>query len=948
MTDRNADRDILARMDTFHDFNDISDRTLILKAMNDCTYLKDEYFSQLNDPLLNKLLNNDAPDVNNDDDVISSKFEKINPGTDDVLYILSEGEILKINLSKVLIPTKNKRKREDLKYVMYNDKQITIDKQYEYLKINGGWMLKQKHESAPSPEHFMIPTINGFFVEDLVLYFYDRENQIFESTVVGDLEYVKGVWKRTVTFGTNTKDLSHDMIDVDDGDFFTNKLNAYDYNHYAEVYLNTYTPERNTHDNHNALWDTNKWKTMIKPHDILCLLWDFETENLKFIAKNSEIVNTENVNYWLQMHDVVVVDCDYGSYKVDHTDNSSSIQVVFFFPEVKRDNFQVVQLHDNLYKKIYSTGWSFIENKTVATTATDINIGTSNGNTSVIIKTIVGNVQKTTNWDKQKIDMDFTGTREIKINDELLIYQRDKNKKMIKNKVKVTELDNIKFDGHAYDFKDGKNQIYCFLVSQPFKNINNKSSKIVAKYHDNNNSDESNDNPIINGGWVNLTLNQDFGDVINSSNIQNQKYTIVKQELQGFESKCILYFESRLNYIGYQLSNKRDNETSWNTVFLNGTVKCPNISSSISSITLPNPKMKRSTGEKENKECDINEKYRNVMDHLIEAFFSHGKTQLNGEIKGFKTLFYLVDTGDLKYSNRFLNIWSIVNEWDSSNDSQSKHFSIKDKSGFPFFPNETDEMKYIFHKFNSNKVSITKNGDNVMYNCGEIKGPSFAQKNSLRDTKGEIGHIYTTIEGLRSCITGETISALDKLTNKAPYAIDIKRSGDALQVIRAKSLNESVNSDGSMVVFVTIDKLAFLHARILKTPAILINSGQNMITMFSPYIQQPDVVGGDTQSSIQDEYSVESSMFNRIINNKPCDKVNMLYKLYLSYKWNNISDVNRLCRGLICFLRKIFPNAFGLLTDYKNLKHIFMTLKKESRRGNEQQRTILYEIIDMY
>ena len=141
-------RNILARMDTFHDFDDLNYRSTIINAMNDCENLKDDYFDINNnnnktflttetEKMLNTLLKHDIMEEVGPSEKVASKYEDHirNPKKDFTVYILEYKSTNNQNPQIITIKknSKNNRtKKEDL------DLLKQLEKQYEGANIHNG------------------------------------------------------------------------------------------------------------------------------------------------------------------------------------------------------------------------------------------------------------------------------------------------------------------------------------------------------------------------------------------------------------------------------------------------------------------------------------------------------------------------------------------------------------------------------------------------------------------------------------------------------------------------------------------------------------------------------------------------------------------------------------------------------------------------------------------
>ena len=106
-----------------------------------------------------------------------------------------------------------------------------------------------------------------------------------------------------------------------------------------------------------------------------------------------------------------------------------------------------------------------------------------------------------------------------------------------------------------------------------------------------------------------------------------------------------------------------------------------------------------------------------------------------------------------------------------------------------------------------------------------------------------INDVPRSVPDIAACIRGQ--KGLDKcrLIDKKEVLLDLKRSGDALQALMVQHL--SSRQPGSFYLFVTLDHLAFLKARIAGVPAMftsLTTIGEDnakVMTLFNPGLDVP-------------------------------------------------------------------------------------------------------------
>ena len=1005
-------RNILARMDTFHDFDDLNYRSTIINAMNDCENLKDDYFDINNnnnktflttetEKMLNTLLKHDIMEEVGPSEKVASKYEDHirNPKKDFTVYILEYKSTNNQNPQIITIKknSKNNRtKKEDL------DLLKQLEKQYEGANIHNGWIIS--NTEIKDVLCFTTPNYSEFFLNNSSNVFKIANQDLTKGRLDTDLTITEdGVWTRTIIWDDNSTIIAT-HIDFEDKKltkkhalYFFENSGAHK-NYFETIWKKEFTNQPGQIPN-DRRWEQDEWKQIIKKNDNILMFWDCDNDVNNY-KQYHEIKN--NKHFWLQMYDVVIVDCDYGSYSLN-PDSSSYIKIIGYFQ--KSGQFEELQLDDSLFKKVYNTGWNFatkstiidsysyeskkeikIPNHSYRNSCWDLGKNDFN-NTELQIGNSDELIISTVKVDSIKVTINKTQQEDVQVDQYMSTKQDDV---FVSHPYKIFEYSIIEYSKFIDSDKDEKNDeeenddeeekpskptptsvcntackqiiqtdLQYILFLQP------DTIKIVAKFHNNNNSDENNDNPNMNGGWINMTLNQEFNNVIRGNgSLDNYKFKVIEHKAKTFESRCEEFFEYYYKgKIGYNVANLRDHNISRNTIMMSGMVKTPSQSSKISSITIPQESLFRSKTIK----CN-DEKCRNIMDHVIELFFNFGNTNniYHSKDSIFKPIYYLVDTGDPKISNRFYNIWSVVNEWDSSNDSSSKYFALTDPYGtFPIkgSKEEEDDLKYVFHKFIEPSINKEQK-DGVINFSFKKKDGAIEKVTTCKSVNCETDstQIFTTIGALKKCIDGTLSSKLDLFlpnSNKdpniiAPYAFDIKRSGDALQVLRARSLNSDENKKGT-IIFVTIDRLAFLHARILQTPAILISNTKNMITMFNPLIKDGGIHGGVPKKKKhvipKKEYKLKTdvkSIENRLYE-LDIDNNHWLY-IFLISKCSNIHDANRFYLEFIFLVRKIFPHSFGVYSDYnvlmaKLLTNDVLTKITDNPKQTSQPTTMLLDII---
>jgi len=218
----------------------------------------------------------------------------------------------------------------------------------------------------------------------------------------------------------------------------------------------------------------------------------------------------------------------------------------------------------------------------------------------------------------------------------------------------------------------------------------------------------------------------------------------------------------------------------------------------------------------------------NYYKYLQEFRFILGKYY---NIRNDRMIYLIVDTTKISFAKYYKNLTdnekenlqlkvlcNVASEWDAANSGEciDDNININNISNNKIFHNNKSIDTAIFSLQNLNlkkegintKVSFSKPTDNNFNN-------SFKNASSYPCEVNKIG------EEIRNNIKKHFIidKGQKKLNKESGYLLDFKRTGDALQSLMTKQLNDA-NSDNYFAIFVTIDHLAFLKARLNNIPAM--------------------------------------------------------------------------------------------------------------------------------
>lgn len=188
--------------------------------------------------------------------------------------------------------------------------------------------------------------------------------------------------------------------------------------------------------------------------------------------------------------------------------------------------------------------------------------------------------------------------------------------------------------------------------------------------------------------------------------------------------------------------------------------------------------------------------------------------------EGKDTVRFVVDasTVDLSlFQSEMMEIVSSVSsDWDAADKySGATHVSSELKltqtnNGFERILFQIDNLNLTKTQDNMN-VSIVSNGKTVNVETGNV----------IR----EVGNIVYCLKDKECGKNDEPLYTNDK--QKSLFYFDIKRSGDACQVLDIKTMNDSTNTNSTYkYVLVTNDHLAFLKARLNNVPVVFTKYSQ--------------------------------------------------------------------------------------------------------------------------
>jgi hypothetical protein len=216
---------------------------------------------------------------------------------------------------------------------------------------------------------------------------------------------------------------------------------------------------------------------------------------------------------------------------------------------------------------------------------------------------------------------------------------------------------------------------------------------------------------------------------------------------------------------------------------------------------------------------------------LIKAvLFGDVKDYLTNKTKGIEINF-IVDSSHKKFTLFDNSVCTVSKLWDSATSKcvlsdQQVENDLLDKLLM------TDDV-LISH--NNNKTLLTCRSNlkvefekttSIQFRESSVNNQVFTEKNQLKEMfkkKNDKPYIYPMFIG---DATSED-AAINSYINKC---LDLKRSGDALQVITCEDLHQPDNT----YVFITHDQFAFMHARLRNIRAILVTKATHIITIFNP------------------------------------------------------------------------------------------------------------------
>jgi len=264
--------------------------------------------------------------------------------------------------------------------------------------------------------------------------------------------------------------------------------------------------------------------------------------------------------------------------------------------------------------------------------------------------------------------------------------------------------------------------------------------------------------------------------------------------------------------VGYDINETPLNETD-DHKFINANI-------AVLHLGIPGKEGRYATGlySKESSQERGNYLYKN-----LEKFYG---------IPASSPIYLIVDTTSIQLEqfkhDKIKVICNIASDWDGA---------VK---GDCNFLEKNDDSYKINDDKNSKKRSIFELGDitlepkckNIKNNYAYIKDGITIEK-PIKDSVVEVGQLSECINNTEKCGWGDIEES--NMFAKANKLFDIKRSGDAYQVMMTLKLQKDSNN---FFIFVTLDHLAFLKARLNGIPSIFTNIKENTRSL---YLYKKDV-----------------------------------------------------------------------------------------------------------
>jgi hypothetical protein len=190
-------------------------------------------------------------------------------------------------------------------------------------------------------------------------------------------------------------------------------------------------------------------------------------------------------------------------------------------------------------------------------------------------------------------------------------------------------------------------------------------------------------------------------------------------------------------------------------------------------------------------------------DQKVTSFFG-------GNPSDGKELNFIIDTTHISSMN---GVCTIAGNWDAA----LKSCTTQEGDNGKEYTGEDYEAQLVAQAFT--KLNLKTEYD------GTTETVTYADGNKRTDNPKPFTAINRSVGALSKCIFDEASKdgtcqpfGLKIKKDEIKYYLDFKRTGDAYQVLMVKKLNEVANEP--LNVFVTIDHLAFLKARMVGVPAI--------------------------------------------------------------------------------------------------------------------------------
>ena len=294
--------------------------------------------------------------------------------------------------------------------------------------------------------------------------------------------------------------------------------------------------------------------------------------------------------------------------------------------------------------------------------------------------------------------------------------------------------------------------------------------------------------------------------------------------------------------------------------------------------------------------------------NIIHAFFNKDPNITNYRL--------IVDTSNIAFSRycnkgegkKMIMVCNSASKWDAANSgacTSIENLNLNQiKTERNDETNETNEN--IVYSLNSlqldDKEATLRYLPKTKQNFKEIQ-------KSFTDVARSVGDLSNCLRGLNNK------GCLFKQLDSGGY-LDIKRSGDALQVMMTKKLSKT--DQRNTYIFVTLDHLAFLKARIEGVNAIFTGidskTREKMMTLFKPISRPnnvPDTISLEEIVSLYDIKDhkikkVEQIDFKKIIEKLKTEIKKILEKLFLEKLFLEASFIEQLLENIDVLLEKLY------------------------------------------